>query len=111
MAVRDPDMRRRFNLGGWFARLIAQPGFQNFASALPFGRGLARRDGAEIFDILQGFVASQVLAALVEMNILRTLLDGPKTAEALGFVHTIPADRMDQLLRGGTALGLSLIHI
>lgn len=106
MAVRDTEMKRGSGLSGWFARLIARPGFQNFASALPFGRAVARRDGAEIFDILQGFVASQVLAALVDMNILRTLLDEPKTAKALGFVHGIAPDRMDQLLRAGLALGL-----
>ncbi|WP_339106665.1 methyltransferase family protein [Roseovarius rhodophyticola] len=106
MAVRDPDMRQTWSPSGWFARLIARPGFQNVASALPFGRGMARRDGAEIFDILQGFVASQVLAALIELNILRTLLDGPQSAEKLGFDHAVPADRMDQLLRGGMALGL-----
>ncbi len=106
MAVRDPDMRQSWSPSGWFARLIARPGFQNIASALPFGRGMARRDGAEIFDILQGFVASQVLAALIELNILRTLLDGPQSAEKLGFDHAVPADRMDQLLRGGLALGL-----
>ncbi|MEL7257237.1 MAG: methyltransferase [Pseudomonadota bacterium] len=106
MAVRDPDMRQGWSPSGWFARLIARPGFQNMASALPFGRGMARRDGADIFDILQGFVVSQVLAALIELNILRTLLDGPQSAEKLGFDHAVPAERMDQLLRGGMALGL-----
>lgn len=106
MAVRDPDIRRGIWSAGWFARLVARPRFQAVASALPFGRGMAKRDGAEIFDILQGFVASQVLAALIEMDILRRLLDGPQTAESIGFSHNIPTDRMDQLLRAGAALGL-----
>ena len=106
MAVQEPQVRRRAGLTGWINRQIAKPGFQNFASALPFGRGMARRDGAEIFDLLQGFVASQVLGALVETGILRALLDGPRSAEALGFRHDVPADRMDQLLRAGAALGL-----
>lgn len=106
MAVREPVMRRRTGIAGWLNRQVAKPGFQNFASALPFGKGLALRDGAEIFDLLQGFVASQVLGALVETGILRALLDGPRSADALGFRHDVPADRMDQLLRAGTALGL-----
>ncbi len=106
MAVRDPDMRQGWSPTGWLTRLIARPGFQNLASALPFGRSMARRDGAEIFDILQGFVASQVLSALIELNILRRLLDGPQSAEKLGFDHAIPPDRMEQLLRGGVALSL-----
>ena len=99
-------MRRRAGFAGWLNRQIAKPGVQNFASALPFGKRMARRDGADIFEILQGFVASQVLSALVEAGILRALLDGPRNAEALGFKHHVPADRMDQLLRAGAALGL-----
>ncbi|MEM8538189.1 MAG: methyltransferase dimerization domain-containing protein, partial [Pseudomonadota bacterium] len=106
MAVHDPELRLGFSVSGWLNRLIAKPSFQNFASALPFGRRMARRDGAEIFDILQGFVASQVLYALIETDILRTLLDGPRTAEALGFAHNVHADRMVQLLNAGAAIGL-----
>nr|WP_152493191.1 methyltransferase [Roseovarius sp. THAF27] len=106
MAVRDPEMRSRAGLSGWLNRLIARPRFQSIAGALPFGRGMARREGAGIFDLLQGFVASQVLTALVDTGILRALLDGPRSAEALGFRHDVPADRMDQLLRAGAALGL-----
>ncbi|WP_245306303.1 acetylserotonin O-methyltransferase [Roseovarius aestuariivivens] len=107
MAVHEPEMpRRRVRLSGLFARLIARPDVQKIASALPFGRGMARRDGAEIFEILQGFVASQVLGTLVETGILRGLLEGAQSAEALGFGHQVPVDRMEQLLKGGVALGL-----
>ncbi len=93
-------------LGGWLNRLVAKPGFQALANKLPVFRGFARRDGQEIFDILQGFVASQVLSALVEMNILQRLLSGPETARALGHPHGIAPDRMTDLLQAGSALGL-----
>ncbi|MGR3313722.1 methyltransferase [Roseovarius indicus] len=90
----------------WVARLIARPGFQRVASRVPFGRGLARRDGAGIFDILQGFVAAQVLSALVELGVLRRLLDGPDGAGRLGLTCGIPEDRMGELLQAGAALKL-----
>jgi demethylspheroidene O-methyltransferase len=67
---------------------------------------MAKQDGAEIFQILQGFVASQVLLALVELRILHRLLDTPLTAANLALPHGIPADRMDRLLRAGVALNL-----
>ena len=90
----------------WLTRLVANPGFQRFAAQIPFGRRLVRREGRKIFDILQGFVASQVLAALVELNVLRTLMDGPASAAQLGLSAGLAADRMDRLLRAGAALGL-----
>ncbi len=95
---------------GWVARLVARPGAQAVLSRLPLGATLARRDGAEIFDILQGFVASQVLLALVELDLLEALLDGPETPEALARPRDIAPDRMAALLQAGAALGLLRHH-
>lgn len=67
---------------------------------------MARRDGAEIFDILQGFVAAGALGALVELGLLRRLLDGAQSVSALALEHGLPADRMAALLQAGAALGL-----
>ncbi|MEY8842753.1 methyltransferase [Cribrihabitans sp. XS_ASV171] len=89
----------------WLPRLVARPGFLDWAGRLPFGRTLARRDGAEIFGILQGFVSAQVLAALVELDLLRALLDGPAEARALSRGTGIEARRMEALLQAGAALG------
>lgn len=105
VAESDPGMGG-FRPSVWVARLIARPGFQRVASRVPFVRGLARRDGAGIFDILQGFVAAQVLSALVELGVLRRLLDGPEGAGRLGLACGIPEDRMGELLQAGAALKL-----
>lgn len=94
------------SLSGWFARLIARPEVQRLASRVPLVRGMAARDGAEIFDILQGFVASQVLLALVEGEVLKALLPGPARPEALALSLGVSPDRARILLQGGAALGL-----
>lgn len=73
---------------------------------LPFARAIARRDGEKIFDILQGFVKSQVLLALVELQVLRKLLERPATAEQLSLACQVPPDRMARLLNAGVAMGL-----
>lgn len=91
---------------GWFARLVARPGFQRFAANAPLSGRIAQRDGAEIFDILQGFVASQVLLALIELDVLQDLLGGPATAAEMASGRRVPQDRLDILLQAGTALRL-----
>lgn len=104
-AVAEPPATRG-GVRGWFLRLLARPEIQDRAVRLPFGRGLARRDGAEIFDILQGFVKSQVLFALVETGVLRALLDGARAPADLARFADLPPARMAALLQGGAALGL-----
>lgn len=109
VADTDPAARsagRSNGWAGWLNRLVAKPGFQRWAHRLPISRGFARRDGAEIFDILQGFVASQVLFALIELGLLRRLLEGPEAARALSHSLSLPEDRMSDLLQAGAALGL-----
>lgn len=97
----DPAWR-----GSWINRLVARPGFQSWASRFPLTRGRARADGAALFDIVQGFVQSQVLLALVEMQVFHRLKAGPMSADDLGHALDIPGDRMQVVLQGGAALGL-----
>ena len=92
--------------GGWLNRLVARPGFQSWASRFPLTRGQARRDGAVLFDVVQGFVQSQVLMAVVELDLLRRLRSGPQTAEVMGRATGIETQRMQVLLQAAAALNL-----
>ncbi|WP_300038240.1 methyltransferase [uncultured Roseobacter sp.] len=96
-----PDWR-----GGWLNRLVARPGFQSWASRFPLTRGQARRDGAVLFDIVQGFVQSQVLMAVVELDLPRRLRGGPLRADQLSQATGVPAERMTILLQAAAALKL-----
>ncbi|MEO1537555.1 MAG: methyltransferase [Pseudomonadota bacterium] len=100
-----PDQKRTA-FSGWLNRLIARPSFQDFANRLPGVRQIARRDGAEIFEIVQGFVRSQVLFALTALGIPERLLEGPASADLLALSTGIPPDRMAILLQAGAGLGL-----
>jgi demethylspheroidene O-methyltransferase len=92
--------------GGWLNRLVARPGFQSWASRFPLTRGQARRDGAVLFDVVQGFVQSQVLMAVVELDLPRRLRGGPMSAEILARATGIAPDRMQILLQAAAALKL-----
>lgn len=91
---------------GFFNRLAMSRGFQQWAARFPLTRGHARREGEALFDILSGFVHTQVLLALVELDILKTLADGPRPLAQLAHRTGVSEDRMLILLRAGSALGL-----
>ncbi len=92
---------------GMVARLLANPRFQSLAARVPVIRSIARRDGAVLFDLVQGFVQSQVLFALVELGVLRRLYhQGAQEAGALARTCDVPPDRMAYLVQAGAALGL-----
>ncbi|MFK7876787.1 MAG: methyltransferase [Paracoccaceae bacterium] len=92
--------------GSWLNRLIAKPGFQSWASKFPLTRNKTRADGQAIFDLVQGFVQSQALMALIELQVLERLRGGPQTAEAMGMACGIAPDRMGIALQAGAAMGL-----
>jgi len=90
----------------WRNARVASPGFQSWAAAHPLTRGATRKDGERLFDLVAGFVHSQVLFALVELDLLAELMDARQGAAALAARHRIDPQRMEALLRAGTALGL-----
>ncbi|MBK5927931.1 SAM-dependent methyltransferase [Rhodobaculum claviforme] len=105
----DGARRGRGLSGGWAAwrnRLIASPRFQSWASRFPLTRGHTRREGEAMMDLVGGFVAAQVLQALVSLDVLEDLMEAPRSAEALGKRHGIAPQRMVALLDAGVALRL-----
>ncbi len=96
----------RLRPSGWIARLAARPGFQRLASRTPGLSHLAARDGAGLFDVVQGFVRSQALFALVSLDLPRTLMAGPAGAEELSGRAGVPAERLGLLLQAGAAIGI-----
>lgn len=90
----------------WLVRLAASRKFQAFAARVPGLRRIARAEGAALFDLVAGFVNSQVLMALVEFRVLNLLFDGPMTAGQVATMCRIPEARMRILLQAGAGLGL-----
>ncbi|TCP38963.1 methyltransferase [Rhodovulum marinum] len=106
-----PDTRparspRGFSWRRWRNRKIASPAFQSWASRFPLTRGHARREGERLFDLVSGFVYSQVLYAVVELDLLEVMRDAPQTVAALANRCRIPPDRMEALCQAAAALGL-----
>lgn len=87
--------------------IIASRGFQKWAARFPLTRRLVRREGEALFDILAGFCHSQVLMALVQLDIPKRLMQGPVSCTALAAGAGVPPARMEVLMRAAVALGLA----
>ena len=85
---------------------LADPRLQSWAARFPLTRRLVRREGEALFDVIAGFCQSQVLLALVRLDVFDRLLDRPMTDNALAQVCAVPPERMQILLRAGVALKL-----
>jgi demethylspheroidene O-methyltransferase len=82
------------------------PRFQRAAAAFLPTRRLARREARELFDIVAGFVWSQVLLACLRLGVLERLREGPVDAARLLPPDVLPAEPAATLLRAAAALEL-----
>lgn len=85
---------------------IASPRFRRFAARFPLTRPTARRRAKAVFDLVSGFVYSQVLLACVRLDLLGTLSAGPLSEEALRQRIGLPAEGLQRLLDAAIALQL-----
>jgi demethylspheroidene O-methyltransferase len=90
----------------WRDRLLADPRFQRRAAAFAFTRPIARRHARELFDLVAGFVYSQVLLACVQLRLFEWLADGPRTAEEVAVRFALPLDSARRLLDAAVSLRL-----
>ncbi|MEM9433396.1 MAG: methyltransferase [Pseudomonadota bacterium] len=88
---------------------VASPGFQSWASRFPLVRAVARKDGERLFDLVSGFVYSQVLFAAVELDLLAYLQRGTSSIEDVARHCGLTPTRAESLLQATSAVGLTEI--
>ena len=91
---------------GWRDRLLASPVFQRRAAAFALTRPVARRHARELFDLVAGFVYSQVLLACVQLRLFEMLAEGPQSAERLAPRLALRLDAARRLLDAAVSLRL-----
>jgi demethylspheroidene O-methyltransferase len=90
----------------WRQRLVRTAGFQRFASGFPLTRGVSAKKASRLFDMVAGFVYSQVIAACHQLRVFEMLGEGPKTAEDIAARTGLPSASAERLLRAALALDL-----
>ncbi len=109
-ALADDSTRGRGRGGvhwrGWRDRLLASPRFRRWAAAFPLTRPIAHRRAAALFDLVAGFVYSQVLHACVQLGLFELLAAGPQPLSALAPRLGLGEDAARRLLDAAVALQL-----
>ncbi len=91
---------------GWRDRLLSSPAFHRAASGFPLTRPFAHRHAREVFDLVAGFVYSQVLAACVKLDLFRHLSHGPQPLSALAKKFEMSEEAAARLLTAAQSLKL-----
>jgi demethylspheroidene O-methyltransferase len=105
-AFRTEGIGLRERWAGLRNRLIRSPGFQRWAAAFPLTRPVARRRALELFDIVGGFVYSQVLAAVVRLRILDLVADAPQPVSEIAARTGLPPASVRRLCAAAASLRL-----
>lgn len=80
--------------------------FQDIAARLPILSRVSYKEGEAIFQLMSGFVDTQVLLSFVRLRILDDLTDAPQSLEALAERASMDPYKMELLCRAGQAIGL-----
>jgi demethylspheroidene O-methyltransferase len=88
------------------AKLLASPKFQKFCAGFWPTKFVARSKAAEVFDLCNGFVYSQVLFACVRLNLLQTLQENARTIEGIAAFSNLPFEGARRLVMAATSLDI-----
>ena len=96
----------RDRLDGWMDSKLTDPSFSRWAAANVFTRWIVRRRSRQVFDVMAGFVYSQVLLACVRLRILELVSESPRTLDELAHICQVPASALQRLINSAVALRL-----
>ena len=90
----------------WRNRVIASPRFQRWAARFPLTRPIVRRQASALFDVMAGFVYSQILLACVKVNLFELLANGALSKAQLQERIALPPSGLNRLLDASVAIRL-----
>jgi demethylspheroidene O-methyltransferase len=90
----------------WLQRLYASERLYRWSLANPLTRRVTRQRTRQLFDLMAGFVHSQVLLACVRLQLFTLLKDTPETPAVLAQRTGVPEGELQRLLLSAVTLGL-----
>lgn len=99
-----PQWRER--LDAWRDRLMTSNDFYRWSAANVLTRWITRRRARQVFDLMAGFVYSQVLLACVRLRIFELVRQQPQTLDQLAEVCQVSPSALQRLINSAVALRL-----
>ena len=90
----------------WRNRLLMSRRLQRAAARFPLTRRISSQSASAVFDVVAGFVYSQVLLACVQLKVFERLADGAKSKQWLSKELDLSNDAVEVLLEAACALKL-----
>ncbi len=87
-------------------RWYASPTLYRWSLANPLTRWVTRRRTQKLFDLMAGFVHSQVMLGCVRLDLFRQLYQAPADLAELARRSDLPAPALQRLLLSAVAIGL-----
>ena len=90
----------------WLNNLVAKPSFHTFIKKIPIIRKLAFNEGKKIYDLVAGFVYSQILLAFVELSLIDFFISGWKNIDEVSKFTGLSNNKCLLLCNAATSIGL-----
>jgi demethylspheroidene O-methyltransferase len=96
--------RDRFD--AWMDSKLTSQGFLRWAASNVMTGWITRRRAQQVFDVMAGFVYSQVLLACVRLRIFEFVSESPRTLDELAQKCQVPVPALQRLIDSAVALRL-----
>jgi len=90
----------------WLERLYANPKLYQWSLRNPLTRWVTKRRTQRIFDLMSGFVYSQVLLGCVRLDLFKMLYQRPLGLAQISSQTKLPPEALQRLLLSAVSLGL-----
>jgi len=90
----------------WLERLYASPKMYQWTLSNPLTRWVTQRRTQKIFDLMSGFVYSQVLLGCVRLDLFKILHHKPMDLQQIAQQTQLPEPALQRLLLSAVSLGL-----
>ena len=93
-------------VSNWLNNLVAKPSFHSFIKKIPIIRKLAFNEGEKIYDLVAGFVYSQILLAFIELSLIDFFISGRKNIDEISKYTGLSNNKCLLLCNAATSIGL-----